>query len=116
MNLWQKKKTGRKNFHTNKFRTESLILMVHEYEVKGNEFLKKRGYNQEYYRYELANKLKQEKCKLKEDKYQELDTFFEMYDAKISNDVVNEMCINKGCFDILRKLIWKVEEGIEKYT
>jgi hypothetical protein len=116
MNLWQKKNGSRKNYHTNEFRTEQLILMVHEYEVLGNEFLRKQGYTKEYYRYELGNNLKKEKCKLKEEKYEELRTFFEMYDMKISKDSVNKINVDKEFLDNLRKLIWKIREGIEKYS
>ena len=115
LDVWPQKPGIRTDYSSGVYRKEALLWFIRMYEVLGNTFLHKRNYSKEYYGIELARVLGVEKCRLKEDEYAVVAQFLHAAELFINHDV--EVPHDKEqSVAVMRKLIWKIKEGITKYS
>lgn len=81
----------------------------------GNTFLRKRNITNWYYGIELAKILQEQKCKLDESDYEHISNFLKFANNFLNNDEVQLSDFKKE-IKIMRKLIWKIKQGITKYS
>jgi hypothetical protein len=81
----------------------------------GNHFLRKRGRVGSYSDMELATTLKIEKCKLSEKDYAVLESFFRSSASFLKCEDAALSDLENG-LTVMRKLIWKIKEGVTKYS
>lgn len=115
LDVWPQKQGIRTDYGSGAYRKEALLWVIRMYEVLGNTFLHKRNYTKEYYGIELAKVLEAEKCALKEHEYSVVAGFLHAAESFINLDIEIPHDKKQGV-DVLRKLIWKIKEGITKYS
>jgi hypothetical protein len=115
LDVWPQKQGIRTDYGSGAYRKEALLWFIRMYEVLGNTFLHKRNYPKEYYGIELAMVLEAEKCTLKENEYAVVDEFLQAAESFINHDV-EVPHDKKQSVGVMRKLIWKIKEGITKYS
>lgn len=115
LDIWPQKQGIRTDYNSGAYRKEALLWFIRMYEVLGNTFLHKRNYPKKYYGIELARVLEAEKCRLKENEYAVVAEFLDAAESFINHGV--EVPHDKEqSVGVMRKLIWKIKEGITKYS
>ncbi len=115
LDIWPEKQGLRADYSSGTYRKEAFIWFLRMYEVLGNHFLHRRGHAISYSNMELAMKLKEEKCRLHDNEYATLERFL----VGVSLFVEGKDCSLsdlKAGLKVMRKVIWKVKEGITKYS
>jgi len=115
LDVWPEKQGVRVNYTSGTYRKESIVWIIRMYEVLGNNFLHKRGHVGSYNDMELAIILKEEKCKLSESDYPLLKTFLRRSASFLKGEETALSDLESG-LKVMRKLIWKIKEGITKYS
>jgi len=115
LDVWPERPGIKIKYESESLREEWLLWFVREYEVLGHLFLKKRGITEYYFGIELARILCQYKCCLDESEYERLTEFFSSVSRSVTNMDAYTNDLKKG-IKIVRKLIWKIEQGITRYA
>lgn len=113
LDVWPDKQGIRTDFIKGTYRKEALLWFIRMYEVLGNYFLQRRGHTTYYSGMELAHKLEDEKCKLKENEYNGVKSFLGMAETLLNGGAVDKN--SEQDLKAMRKFIWKINEGINKY-
>ncbi len=114
LDVWPQQQGLKNNRDSANYRNEFLLWFIRMYEALGNIFLQKRQYTTGYWGFELARTLEIEKCKMKEDEYTSLELFLCNAEVCITHGVELSSDYEQGV-NTMRKLIWKIKQGIVKY-
>ena len=115
LDVWPQQERIRTDHNSGNYRKEFLIWFIRMYEALGNTFLQKRQHSTEYYGIELAWMLEAEKCKMRQDEYGILLPFFLSLDSFV-DDNTQPADDYEQSISIMRKLIWKIKQGITRYS
>ena len=115
LDVWPDKQRIKVDYSTGSHRKEFLVWYLRMYETLGNHFLHRRGHAHPYSDMELAMKLKDEKCKLRDSDYPALEYFLTVAASFVEGKDHTSADLEAG-LKTMRKMIWKVKEGIAKYS
>lgn len=115
LDVWPIKKDVRDDYGSGTYRKEAIIWFNRMYEDLGNLFLYKRNHVCFYCGMDLAVKLKEERCKLRDTEYPVLEYFFDSITLSLGAKETFPSDFERG-LKVARKLIWKIKEGITKYS
>ena len=115
LDVWPERSGVRKDRATGAERLEWFWWFTRRYEALGNLFLSRKGHDREYYGMELVDMLAVEKCRLRETDYCQVAKFIREAHIRMNGATAEPTDIQQAV-RAMHKLVWKIVQGITRYS